>query len=116
MNSPRTLARIGSLLAATSVVAVPVLITTAPAASASTASSWVCAYTYEQGLRVGKACFTGNTAQVCDLRRDGRTVVGTFGVRSVGVRTFADANGAASPCSYRTYSTAVVSASAYDQR
>jgi len=99
-------------LVAAAALAVPVIGISAPAAEAA---SWVCAYTYNAGHTVGKACFKGNTAQVCDLRADGRGVYGTFGVRSVGVRTFKDTNGAASPCAYRTYSHAVVSASAYDR-
>jgi hypothetical protein len=84
-------------------------------ASNAAAGSWVCVHTYQNGRTVGKACFKGNTAQVCDQRADGRVVYGTFGVRSVGVRTFRDANGAASPCSYRTYSHPVVSVSVYDK-
>ena len=84
-------------------------------ASDAAAASWVCAYTYHNGRTVGKACFNGYTAQVCDLRADGRGVYGTFGVRSVGARTFKDTNGAASPCAYRTYSHLVVSASVYDK-
>ena len=102
-----------ALLAGAAAVAMSVVGATATPAQA--ASSWVCAYTYNGGHTVGKACFKDNTAQVCDLRADGRGVYGTFGVRSVGVRTFKDTNGAASPCAYRTYSHPVVSASAYDK-
>src|SRR5215217_5335353 len=87
-------------------LAVPLVGAAAPTAAAA---SWVCVHTYHNGRTVGKACLNGNTAQVCDLRADGRGVYGTFGVRSVGVRTFKDTNGAASPCAYRTYSHPVVS-------
>ena len=111
MNSSRALSRRILPLAGSAVLALTFLGAAAPAA---TAASWVCAYTYYGGHTVGKACFTGNTAQVCDLRADGRGVYGTFGVRSVGARTFKDTNGAASPCAYRTYSHAVVSASPYN--
>src|SRR3954454_16708183 len=113
MTNSRIVSRRLLSLAGAAALAVPVVGAAAPAAEA--ASFWVCAYTYNAGHTVGKACFKGNTAQVCDLRADGRGVYGTFGVRSVGVRTFKDTNGAASPCAYRTYSHAVVSASAYDR-
>ena len=111
-----SLRRIGRAVGATAGAAalvVPLLAFSVPSASA--ASSWVCVHTYQSGRTVGKACFKGNTAQVCDLRADGRGVYGTFGVRSVGVRTFKDTNGAASPCAYRTYSHPVVSVSVYDK-
>ena len=110
--STRFLARRLLPLVGAAALAVPVLAAAAPPAEAA---SWVCAYTHNAGRTVGKACFKGNTAQVCDLRADGRSVYGTFGVRSIGVRRFKDTNGAASPCAYRTYSRPVVSASSYDR-
>jgi hypothetical protein len=93
-------------------LSLPVMAAAAPAAQAA---SWVCAYTYQSGERAGSACFSGKTARVCDLRKDGRGVYGTFGVRYVGVRTFKDTNGQASPCAYRTYSNYVVSGFAEDR-
>ena len=100
--------RVTTILAATALVAVPLAVSSAPTAEAA---SWVCAYRYDgSGRAIGKACFKGRTAQVCDLKKDGVGITGTFSVRGVGVRSFKDGNGAASPCAYRTYSATVGSA------
>jgi hypothetical protein len=94
-------------------LAVPLLGATATPAEAA---PWVCAHAYYHGHTVGSACFRGNTARVCDTRRDGRSVYGTFAVRHVAVVTFRDRNGASTPCAYRTYSHPVVAASAFSKR
>jgi hypothetical protein len=100
-------------LVSAAVIAVPLLGATAGPAEAAT---WVCANAYYHGQKVGSGCFRGNTARVCDTRRDGRTVYGTFAVRHVAVVTFRDRNGATAPCAYRTYSHPVVAASAFSRR
>jgi hypothetical protein len=82
----------------------------APSASAAASSGWVCAYT---AGKAGKACFSGETAQVCDLASDGRRVSGSFAVRGRGVGNFADVNGAGGGCSYRNYGAPITSVSAY---
>jgi len=55
-------------LVAAAALAVPVIGISAPAAEAA---SWVCAYTYNAGHTVGKACFKGNTPRSATCARTG---------------------------------------------